>query len=390
MILTLNGGSSSLKFALFKEGEPPMRLAGGKIERIGSPGSAMTLVKQGGRPWFRPVEAPDHGSGVALILEWMEEQVALAGLRAIGHRIVHGGTTYHRPERVTPELLDALRRLSPYDPEHLPSVIALIDAFTKRDPTTSQIACFDTAFHRDLPWVARLLPIPRRYYDAGVRRYGFHGLSYAFLLKELARSGRAGEADGRVILAHLGCGASMAAVMSGKAVDTTMGFTPASGLPMSRRSGDLDPGLASYFARTEGMTVEEFHHMVHTESGLLGVSETSPDLRDLLSQERNDPRAADAIELFCYHARKAIGALAAALGGLDTLVFSGGIGENAPVIRTRICRGLGFLGIAIDEARNYAGAPVLSPSDAAVTVRLIRTDEEREIAEAVQQVLGKP
>jgi acetate kinase len=213
-------------------------------------------------------------------------------------------------------------------------------------------------------------------------------LSYAFLMKELARVGRGGEASGRVILAHLGNGASLAAVKGGKCVETTMGFTPASGMPMSRRSGDLDPGLLSFLAETDGMTVDLFHRMVNTESGLLGVSELSADMRDLLEQEHDDARAADAVALFCYQARKWIGALAAVLGGLDTLVFSAGIGERSPVVRARICDGLGFLGIAVDAARNEANGPVISKAGSPVTVRVIPTDEEREIAESVVQWFG--
>jgi len=235
--------------------------------------------------------------------------------------------------------------------------------------------------------VARLLPIPRRYEQLGLQRYGFHGLSYAYLMRELSRVGRPGEADGRVILAHLGNGASMAAVRDGKAVDTTMGFTPTSGLPMSRRSGDLDPGLVAYLARTEGMTAEQFHRMVNTESGLLGVSEISADMRDLLTKEQHDPRAAEAIELFCYQAKKWIGALAATLGGLDTLVFSAGIGENAHAIRARICTGLQHLGVTLDEMRNEAGEAVISTDDSKATVRVMHTDEESEIARSVVDLL---
>jgi acetate kinase len=284
--------------------------------------------------------------------------------------------------------MEELQRLSPYDPEHLPAEIALIEECVKRYPRLPQVACFDTAFHRDMPNVARLLPIPRRYEKQGLQRYGFHGLSCSFLMKELSRVGREGEANGRIILAHLGNGASMTAVKDGKSIETTMGFTPASGMLMSRRSGDLDPGLVSYLARTEGMTVEQFHRMANSESGLLGVSEISSDMRDLLKEEGNDLRAAEAVALFCYQAKKTIGSVAAALGGLDTLVFSAGIGEHAPVIRARICDGLGFLGIAVDRVRNEANAPVISKEGTSVTVRVIHTDEEREIAESVVRLLG--
>jgi len=388
-ILTINAGSSSLKFALFGMVRPPVRVASGKIERIGLSESVMAVTETDGRSEQRGVDARDHEACVALLLEWLQRQGGATELRAVGHRVVQGGLKYSRPEWVTAELLAELRRISPYDPEHLPFEIGLIEAFARRNADLVQIACFDTAFHRDLPRVARLLPIPRRYDKQGVQRYGFHGLSYAFLMKELARVGRPNESKGRIILAHLGNGASMAAVKNGTSVDTTMGFTPASGLPMSRRSGDLDPGLVSYLSQTEGLTVEQFHRMVNGESGLLGVSETSSDIRDLLAKERTDLRAAEAVELFCYQARKGIGALTAALGGLDTVVFSGGIGENSFVVRARICQGLEFLGLTLDERHNEAGNPIISGHDSAVTVRVIRTDEEIEIADAVQRILNE-
>lgn len=387
-ILTINGGSSSLKFALFRVQTPLVRVAQGMIDRIGLPDSVMAVTNLlTGKSEQRALTAPNHAATVGLLVEWMEHHVGRENLRAAGHRVVHGGMKYNRPALVTPALLAELRQISPYDPEHMPSEISLIEAFGRRYPNLPQVACFDTAFHRDMPRVARLLAIPRRFDKLGVQRYGFHGLSYAFLMKELARAGTPNEAEGRVILAHLGNGASMAAVKGGKPVDTTMGFTPTSGLPMSRRSGDLDPGLVSYFARTEGMSVDQFHKMVNAESGLLGVSEISSDLRDLLAQERNDQRAAEAVALFCHHARKTIGALAAALGGLDTLVFSAGIGEHSPVIRARICDGLGFLGIVIDEARNEANELVISKKGSPVTVRVMPTDEEREIAYQTVQCL---
>jgi len=250
------------------------------------------------------------------------------------------------------------------------------------------VACFDTAFHHDLPRVARLLPIPRRYESKGVRRYGFHGLSYAFLMEELARVAGSDAAQGRVILAHLGNGASLAAVHGGKPVDTSMSFTPTAGVPMSTRSGDLDPGLLWYLARTEGLDVQRFNEMVNFQSGLLGVSETSSDMRDLLDRETRDVRAAEAVALFCYQVKKWIGAFAAALGGLDALVFTGGIGENAPPVRARICDGLGFLGIELDTKRNGANEGVISADAGRVAVRVIRTDEEIMIARSVSRLLG--
>jgi acetate kinase len=389
-ILVINGGSSTLKFALFEIGNPPTRGLSGSFDRIGSAEGTFKWRNEGtGTVERQTIKLSDHGACIEPLMACVKERLAYSPLRAIGHRVVHGGRHYREPQLVTPAVMEELERLSPYDPQHLPAEIALIKGYASQYPDQPQVACFDTAFHRDMPRVAQLLPIPRRYEKLGIQRYGFHGLSYAFLMRELRRIGGPGEDEGRVILAHLGNGASMAAVKNGQAVDTTMGFTPSSGLPMSRRSGDMDPGLVSYLARTEGMTVERFHRMVNAESGLLGLSETSSDMRDLLMQEESDPRAADAITLFCYQARKWIGALAAVLGGLDTLVFSAGIGENAPVIRARICAGLEFLGVVLDESANAANQPVISAEESRVKVRVMRTDEEREIAESVTQLLNK-
>jgi acetate kinase len=389
-VLTINAGSSSIKFALFLRGAALVRTLSGRIERIGLSGTLLSVSLPGeGHREPSVLQVADHAACVPPLMELLERTPGLPVLDAIGHRVVHGGQRYTQPQRVTPEVLGELKRLSPYDPEHLPAEISLIEAFSRRYPDLPQVACFDTAFHREMPAVARLLPIPRRYYLQGIQRYGFHGLSYAYLMEELRRLGGDKEADGRVILAHLGNGASMAAVRGGRSVDTTMGFTPTAGLPMSTRSGDLDPGIVAYLARNEGVNVDQFHEMVNARSGLLGVSEISPDLRDLLGREKSDERAAEAIALFCYHAKRWTGAFAAALGGLDTLVFSGGIGENSPDIRARICDGLGFLGIELDEQRNAAGQAVISREGKPVTVRVIRTDEELQIAASVRSVLGQ-
>jgi acetate kinase len=289
------------------------------------------------------------------------------------------------PEVVTQALLDELHRISPNDPDHLPREIELIETFRRRHPEMCQVACFDTAFHQTMPRVAKLLPIPRRFDAKGIQRYGFHGLSYAYLMEELARLGDTAASKGRVILAHLGNGASMAAVLDGKSIDTSMGFTPTGGLVMSTRSGDLDPGLAPFLARTEQMSTKQFYEMVNHKSGLLGVSDISPDMRDLLAKQAGDARAAEAVELFCYQAKKWIGSFAAALGGLETIVFAGGIGENCPSIRARVCDGLGFLGVELNSARNAANAAVISSDASRVTVRVIRTDEEIMIARSVMR-----
>jgi len=388
-ILTINGGSSSIKFALFEAGDSLRRILEGAIERIGLPEATLRVKGLDQADNFsRLVTAPDHTVAVGALMDWVEERLGCDALTAVGHRVVHGGPKYTKPQRITEEMVEELHRLSPFDPEHLPEEILLTEAFHRRFPDLPQVACFDTAFHHDLPRVARLLPIPRRYEAQGVRRYGFHGLSYEFLMGELARLAGTEAAQGRVILAHLGNGASLSAVRDGKSIDTSMGFTPASGLVMSSRSGDLDPGLVSYLARTEKMSAAQFQHLVNHASGLLGVSETSSDMRDLLDREAQDVRAAEAIGLFCYQAKKWIGAFAAALGGLDTLVFAGGIGENAPTVRARICDGLGFLGIELEEKRNAANEGVISTAASRVAVRVIRTDEELMIARSVCRIEG--
>ena len=387
-ILAINGGSSSIKFALFEVGDSLRRTLKGGIERIGSPEATLRVTGANQADNLsRVVTAPDHTAAADVLMDWIEERSGRDTVTAVGHRVVHGGPTYYKPQRLTAEMVEELHRLSPFDPDHLPGEIRLTEAFHRRFPDLPQVACFDTAFHHDLPRVARLLPIPRRYEAQGVRRYGFHGLSYAFLMGELARLGDPAATTGRVILAHLGSGASLAAVGDGKPVDTSMSFTPTAGVPMSTRSGDLDPGLVWYLARTEKMSAVEFSEMVNGRSGLLGISETSSDMSDLLDRETQDVRAAEAVALFCYQVKKWIGAFAAALGGLDTLVFAGGIGENAPAVRARICDGLGFLGIELGENRNAANESVISAAGR-VTVRVIRTDEERMIAATVCRVLG--
>src|SRR5271169_3131220 len=297
-ILSINGGSSSIKFALFEAGESLRRILQGGIERIGLPEATLRVKGLNQADNFsRSVTAPEHTGAVGILMDWIEERSGRDAVTAAGHRVVHGGPKYSEPQRITAEMIEELRRLSPFDPEHLPEEILSTEALHRRFPDLPQVACFDTAFHHDLPRVAQLLPIPRHYEAQGVRRYGFHGLSYAFLMEELARLAGTEVARGRVILAHLGNGASLAAVRDGKPVDTSMSFTPTAGVPMSTRSGDLDPGLVWYLARTEGLDAKGFHEMVNFQSGLLGVSETSSDMRDLLDRETQDVRAAEAVAL---------------------------------------------------------------------------------------------
>jgi acetate kinase len=387
LVLTINGGSSSIRFAVYEEGKAPKIHTAGKVDRIGLSGTSLVLhasKKAKQRPV--PVSGKGHPGAVDFLLHWLEAQSFFASIKAVGHRVVHG-MKHTEPAQVSRKLLAQLRRITPYDPDHLPGEIALIEAFLQRHPKLPQVVCFDTAFHRTMPPVAKRLPIPRRYAAKGVERYGFHGLSYAYLIEELDRIDPVA-ARGRIILAHLGSGASLAAVWKGKSLDTSMGFTPTAGLVMGTRTGDLDPGLNYFLARTEGMTAAQFQNMVNHESGLLGVSATSSDLRDLCAREAVDVRAKEAVELFCYQVSKWIGSFAVVLGGLDTIVFAGGIGENAPTIRKRICEKLGFLGVGVDTKRNSKSAPLISHTGGHVKVRVIRTNEEIMIARSVCRVLG--
>ncbi len=386
IVLAVNGGSSSIRFALYRIGSEPVRMLAGKVDRIGSSAMHLDFRDASRAPESGRVEGAGASSAAGFLLDWLERQVDFGTLRAVGHRMVHG-LRHIDPQPLTPALLADLRRTIALDEDHLPLEIELVEEFGRRHPRLLQVACFDTAFHRGLPRVARILPIPRRFEALGIRRYGFHGLSYAYLMERLAQIDPA-RAQGRVILAHLGNGASMAAVHEGRSIDTSMGLTPAGGLPMGTRPGDLDPGVACYLMQAGGLNPAQFSDLINHRSGLLGISEISADMRDLLAREADDARAADAIALFCYQARKWIGALAAALNGLDTLVFAGGIGENAPEIRARICAGLAFLGVDLDLARNAAAAELISCADSRVEVRVIPTDEEWMIATTSARILG--
>ena len=386
-ILVLNGGSSSIRFALVRANDELTCLCSGTMERIGHGDAHLAIDDVAPADSHQPIRASDQGESVQALVQWLQQRGETASLAGVGHRVVHG-MSHFDPERITPALLADLSRIEPVDPDHLPLEIGLVEAAQAALPGVPQFACFDTQFHRHLPRVAAMLPIPRRFEAQGLRRYGFHGLSYTFLMQELERTAGARVARGRVILAHLGGGASLAAVRDGRCIDTTMSFTPTAGLVMGTRSGDLDPSLAPYLERTAGMASARFLKMVNHESGLLGVSGRSADMRELLDAEGQDPHAADAIALFCYQARKAIGSFAAALGGLDTLVFAGGIGENAPAIRARICDGLRFLGVEVDGPRNADARGLISSPTGRVAVHVIHTNEAHVIARAVRDLLA--
>ena len=387
IVLTINGGSSGIKFALYETGDSLKLLFSGELEFRGKNTKfnftdALTLQKI-----ITDIEDADQDAAADFLINQLEKQYRLHTVKLIAHRIVHG-MKYTDHQLITPELLNELKKISDYDPEHLPGEIQLIEAFAKRLPTIRQVACFDTAFHTGMPAVAKLLPIPRRLQKKGIHRYGFHGLSYAYILEELERISGKETAHGKIIIAHLGNGASLAAVKNGKSADTSMGFTPASGILMGTRSGDLDPGIAWFLMQFEKLTSGEFNHLINHESGLLGISETSSDMRELLKIQATDSRAAEAIELFCYQTKKCIGSFSAVLGGLETLVFSGGIGEHSPEVRSLICDGLQFLGIELDEIKNVNNDAVISSDASKVCVRVIKTNEELMIARTACNVLN--
>jgi acetate kinase len=385
-ILTINGGSSSIRFALFGADERLGRRMAGKIERLGT--DAATLSAEVGGTPVAPVAVKAHrpAEAAAALVDWLARQMVDSPV-AVGHRIVQG-LGHRQPQRASTDLLGSLRALIPFDPEHLPYELELIDAFAAHYPRAHQVVCFDTEFHQTLPRVAYQLPLPRRFEAKGLRRYGFHGLSYTYLLEQLRLLGEPAAISGRVILAHLGGGASLAAVLDGSCIDTSMGFSPAAGLMMSTRCGDLDPGVIDYLARVESLSVSEICSLLNHESGLKGVSAASGDIRDLLQREASDVRAHEAVELFCHLARRQMGAHAASLGGLDALVFAGGIGENSAEIRARLCARMQYLGIEIDAARNAISAPLISKDSSTVRVRVIKTDEELIIARKTQQLLN--
>lgn len=391
LILTVNGGSSSIKFAVFSPVDPPARQLTGQVERIGQPNTQLVAkAAPDSPPDIRPIDTADYQQAAQSLIAYLRERLGTSVIAGIGHRVVHGGVHLVENQLVTPTLIAELRHTQPLDLAHLPREISLLEAFRQSFANVPQVACFDTAFHRDMPPVAQMLPIPRRYHDQGIRRFGFHGLSYTYLMKQLADVAGATAANGRVILAHLGSGASMAAVRAGKPIDTTMAFTPTAGLVMATRPGDLDPGLLVYLMRTEKLTADQLDDFISLRCGLLGVSQTSADMRDLIERRATDPRAADAVDLFCYQAKKFVAALTATLGGLDTLVFSGGIGEHSPKIRAAICQDLAFLGIELDPPANAAAHDVISTTHSRVTVRVITTDEEIVIAQAVSSILRRP
>lgn len=384
-ILTVNGGSSSIKFAVFLITEPLTLLLSGNVTDVHNKHAVIKSTRSGEQE--RTTYANAGVSPVQQVIDLVESELGHCPF-AVAHRIVHG-KKHTAPERITNTLIEELKEISAIDPQHLPAEIELIETLRTKYPDAAHVACFDTGFHSAMPKVAKWIAIPRPYFEKGIQRYGFHGLSYAFLMEELQRVAGQEAARGKIILAHLGSGASVTAVSDGKSIDTSMGFTPTSGIPMSTRTGDLDPGVINYLVNHEQLTLDQVNHMVNHESGLLGISQRSGDMRELLKHEATDSQAAEAIEFFCYQTRKCIGALAACLGGVDTLIFSGGIGEQSAVIRKRICSGLEFLGIEIDEERNKNNDAIISTANATAFVRVMKTNEEVMMAKLTQQLLNK-
>jgi len=386
-LLTINVGSSSLKAVLYRIGAAETLEFRASAERIGIANSSLRIADAQGKVQHQSTDAlPDHPSALEALFSWLQTERLDSELSAIGQRIVQGGSQYSAPTVIDDTLLEALRSLVALDTEHLPQALQVIETIRRTHPRVPQVACFDTAFHRRMPRVAQMYPLPRKFWDAGVARYGFHGLSYEYILQEL-RVLDGDVADGRVVVAHLGNGASMAAVHHGVGVDTTMGLTPTGGLVMSSRAGDLDPGVLLYLLESQGLTPAALSHLVNKEAGLLGVSGTTADMQDLLAREEEDSRAADAVALFCYQARKHLGGLVAALGGLDTLVFTAGIGEHSSALRARICDGLEYLGVEVDAARNAAHRPVISSDASRVMVRVIPTNEDLMIARHTHRLI---
>ena len=386
-ILTVNCGSSSIKFALYETYRKTTKILSGHIKRIGLDDTAFNITNHitGATEEIKTATKSFKASAKFLITR-LKKEICFNNVGCIGHRIVYG-LEHTDPVIIDNQLLNKLNKIRDYDPDHLPAEIEIIKLFKKQFPTLLQVACFDTSFHTTMPNLAKILPIPRRFAKAGIRRYGFHGLSYTYLLEKLKQAEGADKSKGKIILAHLGNGASLAALKEGKSIDTSMGFTPAGGLVMGTRTGDLDPGVAWYMIDKEKMNAKKFNKVINHESGLLGVSGISADMQDLLKKESSHVYAADAVALFCYQVKKWIGAYTAVLNGLDILIFSGGIGENSPTIRSRICKGFDYLNIEIDEKENIKNAMLISTKKSKVKVYVIPTDEEIIIANSAKKLL---
>lgn len=379
-ILTINSGSSSLKFSIYRVNPGNEKLERkGEITNIGQDSGLFTVVDGKGKQINKKEEyINDHDEALSLLFNWLKKDSPEEDIAGIGHRIVHGGAHFRKPILLQENNLIALERLIPLAPEHLPHELNAIKIVKSRYPELRQAACFDTGFHSTMPMVSRKYPLPDKYWSEGIRRYGFHGLSYEYIMQELEKEYGSRIKQYRIIIAHLGNGASMSAIKNGKSIDTTMGFTPAGGLMMSTRTGDLDPGVMIYLMKEKGMHISDVNKLVNEKSGLLGISGESSGMKELIT--RKDKGAQLAVEMFCYRARKFLGAFASILGGLDMLIFTAGIGENSPKIRECICSNFAYMGLKIDDKRNDHNERIISPDESKVTVKVMKTNEELMIA----------
>ncbi len=389
-VLTINSGSSSLKFSVYRMANAEKLERDGEISRIGLDEGSFEVSDGGGRQLERrQTEIADHDAALRMLFDWLKSDSPEEEIAAVGHRLVHGGPDYREPLRLDDGHIRKLEELAPLAPEHLPHEIKAIRSIRNKFSGLPQIACFDTGFHRHLPRIAQMYPLPGEMWRDGIRRYGFHGLSYEYILQELEKERDSRGLPDRIIIAHLGNGASMAAVKNGRSADTTMGFTPAGGLMMGTRSGDLDPGVLVYLQKEKNFGAADINRLINEEAGLKGVSGLSSDMKDLLEKEKTSGAAKQAVALFCYRARKYLGALTAVLGGLDTLIFTAGIGEKSAEIRRRICRHTAYLGIELAEQKNKNNDRIISGKNSKVTVRVMKTDEALMIARHTRRIMQK-
>jgi acetate kinase len=387
-ILAVNCGSSSIRFALYGFDPGERRLLSARFDGIGLGQGRFEVRDEEGRVAFESLNAvADHGAASVLFAGWMDRHGWSALVDGVGHRVVHGGARFAGPAAITGEVEEAIARLRKLDPAPQVPELAVLRALRPAFAGVPHVACFDTSFHRQMPPVAQRHPLPRQLEEQGMLRFGSHGISCESVLQQLASIAGADAAQGRIVIAHLGDGASMAAVHEGRSLDSTTGFMPNGGLMMGTRSGDLCPGSMMHLLLGKGMSVAEVNTLMNCESGLLGVSGVSRDMRELLRVSSTNPWAAEAVELFCYTAKKHLGSLAAVLGGVDTLVFTGGIGENAPLVRRSICERMDHIGIRLDPARNRRGESVISADGSPVAVRVVATNEELVIARAAAGII---
>lgn len=380
-ILSINCGSSSIKFSVFAFSNALERVLTGQVKSSGP----KTFLLSSSSGYSGNISAGNIKETSEALFDWLEQQINFKEVAAVGHRIVHG-MNHTDSELITQTTLESLEEAIIIDPDHLPAALALIRLISLKYPKMKQIACYDTAFHKQLPQVAGLFALPRKFEKEGIKRYGFHGLSYSYIIEKLKTDQGLLFASGRLILMHLGSGASMCAVSDFKSIDTTMGFTPSGGLMMGTRSGDLDPGIILYLIQKNGLDVHALDKLLNKESGLLGVSGRTGDMHELLGLEDTDPNAASAITLFCYQAKKNLCAYIGVLGGVDAIVFTGGIGENLPEIRSRICSGLEFMGIELNQIKNSSNKFLIS-GDNKIPVYVIKTDEEYMIAQLTRELI---